>query len=451
MLLAISLALILLSPIAIIPATAQVSTQYMVLASFDFLSADELAKFSNITLAGQVWNTTLTSYQVTNGVLNITNNDANDAFLAYPVVLDGYAEVKFAGDGAVGVFDPIAYNESKLLGYELVRTSTGITVYMVNGTEKTAVTSLSTSADTVLVTVVDGNIRFDLPDGTGIYQAAGSGIIALGAPAGSNGVFDKVTLYAKYLAGTQEVDLGSKTILAHKHVVVFEYDVSQYTNIRSAKLVINAYPAHSDPWARWVIILFEDNGQYYMPYEYTIINKHRWPTDVIPSQYSDKYTDIVYEGSGPRTYDVTTWIQQHPKGKLYIGIQAVVDDWVVGAKLVLDADTQDTTTEITTTTGILGSASNEVMKYGLIGLGAIILLVIIFVLMMGGKKRRRAIAPLIAAFLILLVLGGIAAAVMAWLHPEYLTALAFGLGAIAIILVFMLLTSGKRIPNPFHV
>ena len=188
-----------------------------------------------------------------------------------------------------------------------------------------------------------------------------------------------------------------------------------------------------------------------MPYEYTIINKHRWPTDVIPSQYSDKYTDIVYEGSGPRTYDVTTWIQQHPKGKLYIGIQAVVDDWVVGAKLVLDADTQDTTTEITTTTGILGSASNEVMKYGLIGLGAIILLVIIFVLMMGGKKRRRAIAPLIAAFLILLVLGGIAAAVMAWLHPEYLTALAFGLGAIAIILVFMLLTSGKRIPNPFHV
>ncbi len=449
---AVSLALILVSPLAIMNTNAT-TPQYVALASFDFLSADEVAKFSNITLAGQAWNTTLTSYSVSNGVLNITNNDNEDVFLAYPVVLDGYAEVKFAGNGAIGVFDPIAYNQSRLLGYELVKTSTGITVYMVNGTSsKTAVASLSTTADTVVVTVMDGKIGFGLEDGTSIYQGSGSGIIALGAVANSTASFDKVTLYAKYLAGTYEVDLGSKTIALHQHVVVFDYDVSKYTDIKSAKLVVQFKPATHDPWARWVIILFDDgNGHYYTPFENTITNAHRWPSP-IPSSYSDKYTDVTYEGDGPRSYDVTQWIQQHPKGKIYVGVQTSYAAWTASVKLVLDADKQDTTTEVTTTSHSLSihGLSGNAEKYALIGLGAIALLLLMFVLASGGKHRRRGIAMFLAVFLILLILGGITAAVLAWLHPEYLTAIAFGLGAIAIIMLFLLLASGKKIPNPIH-
>jgi len=67
---ALTLALVLLAPAGMLVnmSIAKADTaQYMVLASFDFLSADEIKNFQNITLAAQPWNTTLTSYQVLDG------------------------------------------------------------------------------------------------------------------------------------------------------------------------------------------------------------------------------------------------------------------------------------------------------------------------------------------------------------------------------------------------
>lgn len=433
--------------------TNATTPQYVTLASFDFLSADELKNFENITLAATAWNTTLTSYSVSNGVLNITNKDNEDVFLAYPITLNGYAEVKLAGDGAVAVLDPIAYNESKVLGYELVRTSSGITVYMINGTSsKTALASLSTTADTVVVTVMDGKIGFGLEDGTSIYQGSGSGIIALGAVANSTASFDKLTLYGKFLAANTEIDLGQKTIGKEVHVVTFDYDLSKYTNIRQAKIVVSLSNEQTDPWARWVIIgIKTPDGQFFILGQNSqISNAFRWPSTV-PSSYSDKYSATIFR-SGTFTYDITSIVQKYPKGEIIVGVQTSYVPWSASVKIVLDADTQDTTTEATTTSShtlsLHGISLSE--KYALLGAGLIALLLILFIALGGKHGRRRGIAMFLAVFLILLILGGITAAVLAWLHPEYLTAIAFGLGAIAIIMLFLLLASGKKIPNPIH-
>ena len=87
------------------------------------------------------------------------------------------------------------------------------------------------------------------------------------------------------------------------------------------------------------------------------------------------------------------------------------------------------------------------------GLGALVLILLIVLLTQPSGRRRSilgSMAPIMAFLMVLLVLGGVAAAVMAWLHPEYLVSLAYGLGAIAIIVLLLLLQSGRRIniPNP---
>ena len=453
--LAISLALILLSPIAIIT-YGQVNTQYMVLASFDFLDSGEISNFENITLDASAWNTTLTTYTVSNGVLNISNSDTKDVFLVYPKTIDGYAEIKLSGDGAVAVLDPVCYNESKIVGYELVKTASDIIVYAINGTSKTTISSLSTTADTIIVTISDGTIRFDLSDGTGIYEAAGEGILAVGAAASANGVIDKITLYGKYLAGEYEIDLGTKTIAKHAHVVTFDFDLSKY-DVQDVKIVVDVKEGDPDPYPRWFIVgVLTEDGKFFMKgVGGTIWNNHRWP-DPVPTEYRDKYTAIVVHG-GQRTYSLNDVIQAgYKKGKIIVGVQTAITSWTASVKIVLtgtetgggDEGGGEETTTTTNKPIEIKFSNNNVLKYAAIGAFVIIILVLVFSL--AGGKRRRAIAPLLLVFMILLILGGISIAVMAWFHPEYLVSMAFGLGAIAIIVLFLLITSGKRIPNPLN-
>ncbi len=62
----------------------------------------------------------------------------------------------------------------------------------------------------------------------------------------------------------------------------------------------------------------------------------------------------------------------------------------------------------------------------------------------------RGIAPVLGMFILLLILGGISMAILAWLHPQWLSVIALGLGAIALIVLLLLLTAGRNIPNPFR-
>ena len=55
---------------------------------------------------------------------------------------------------------------------------------------------------------------------------------------------------------------------------------------------------------------------------------------------------------------------------------------------------------------------------------------------------------LVGLGLLTLLLGSISAGILAYFHPEYLTSLAYGLGAIGVVVLCLLLTSGKRVPNP---
>ena len=148
-------------------------------------------------------------------------------------------------------------------------------------------------------------------------------------------------------------------------------------------------------------------------------------------------------------------MQQYKTGTIIVGVQTSWVPWTAQVKIVLTATEtggdEGGGEETTTTTNKpieIKFSNNNVLKYAAIGAFIIIVLALVFSL--AGGKRRRAIAPLLLVFMILLILGGISIAVMAWLHPEYLVAMAFGLGAIAIIVLFLLITSGKRIPNPLN-
>ena len=433
------LGLVLALAIAVAPFVASAATTtYQTLASFDFLSSDEVSNFENMTLAGGVWNTTLTSYTVSGGKLNISNTDTSDALLIYPRTLNGYAEITL-DQGAIGVFTNYNGTSTILTGYEIVKDSSGITVYEVNGTSKTAVASLTTTANTIIVTVMNGKFRVDLPDGTGIYEAPlDEAVLALGAPAsdGSNptyGVFDKVVLYGTYLSGQYEVDLGTKTVYAGDRVAEFSYDVSAYKDIQSAKLVVTM-STDSDPYLRYFIISTSDPGQNFW---------NPWP-----SSYLEKGT---VAGGLTATVDVTNIIKSSPTGTFYVGISTFDSTgWKVSAKLVLDASapstSTDNTVETTTSKSLKEYFTGDNAKYLALGVGVIVLIALVAALAGGG--RRRGITPLVTAVIILLVLGGIAAAVMAYFHPEYLTALAYGLGAIAILAIFILYAAPRKIPNP---
>ncbi len=425
----------------LVPASAAV-VQYRVLASYDFLNADEVSGFENLTLAGNAWNSSLTSYTITNGVLNITNKDTSDAMLVLGKPLNGYAEVKFGGVGEVIVL--MGNNTST--GFIVERTSSGIVVYMLNNTEKTTLASVSTSLDTVIITLMNGKFSVYLSDGTGVYEAPVdiiSARIALAAPASdgtttTTGVFDKIALYGFSLAGETEIDLGSKTVTATARIAKFDYDLSKYTNIRSAKLLIT-FATSDDGYVRKYIVATSDPGNDWA----------NWPA-LGDTGVLDSGTVWFY---GTREIDVTDLVKNNPSGSIYVGVSVGgTYSWTITAKLVIDADDTNNDDNDGTTTEIpdgdtSGSSNILQNKYLLAGVGIIVLIVIIAALA-GGKKSRRGIAFLAAVFLVLLVLGGIAIAVMAWLHPEYLTAMAFGLGAIAVLVLIVMATSGKRIPNP---
>ncbi len=54
--------------------------------------------------------------------------------------------------------------------------------------------------------------------------------------------------------------------------------------------------------------------------------------------------------------------------------------------------------------------------------------------------------PLVITFVVMLTLGSLAVAILAWLHPEWLTVSILGFGAISlmVLLVMLVLMSGKQ-------
>ncbi|AQQ75455.1 hypothetical protein JdFRA1000001_22c [uncultured archaeal virus] len=452
----------LLGSLAAVPARS-LTVQYQTLASFDFLSASEVAGFVNTTLAGEVWNSWNTteygqvSYSVSSGSLNITSTSgslgAKEGLLMYPHTWEGYAEITLT-QGVIAVLEP-DNSTAVQYGYEVVKTSSGITVYLVNGTSKTALSSLTTSQTTVIVTVENGEFKVNLADGTGIYSGGSleAGVLALGAEAGSSGVFDKVVLYGEMLAGTHEIDLGTKTVTPAARIASFSYDVSKYSNIQSARLIVTLN-ADLDSYARYYIISTTDPGN-----KFWGANK---PASFI--KFGVAYITATIKA------DVTSSVTSASTGTFYIGV-SVYDEfnrgakWIISAKLVLDADTpsssgSSSTTEQSTNQGLWDqikdkwNSMSDTTKYLLLGIGVIVIVVIIIAVMQqggfgGGKKKG--IAPIVAFVIMLLALGGITAAVLAYFHPEYLTAIAFGLGAIGLFALLLFFTAGKNIPNPMKV
>ncbi len=409
---------------------------YVTLSSFDFLSSSEVSNFNNLTLAGSNWNTTLTSYSVSNGLLNVTNKDSSDAMLVYPETLNGYADVKFTA-GAIGVFSNYNSSATNLAGYEVVKDSNGITVYEVNGTSKTALASYSTTSDEVMIYALDGDFKVTLPDGTNIYTGSiGNAVLALGAPANTNASFDKLMLYGIYLSGDTSVSLGSKT-LTGTTPISFSYDVSKYnpTSIKaSIKMVSN-----DDPYARYFAICTKD---------FSSVSTW-WKQDL--SSYGELKSGIVMN---TLTVDVPL---SSSSGTLYVGISSMSGSWTVTVTIALSTTAtstpSDTNTEVTTTSSNKLSLhlSSNAEKYLAIGAFVVVLLIIAVAMMAGGGRRRRGMLSLLAVmFMVLLILGGVAAAVLAWLHPEWLTAVALGLGALAIITLLILIGAPGKIPNPAH-
>ncbi len=447
----------LLFPITTMITNAQVQVQYMPLSSYDFLTADEIKSFDNITALGTHINSSLTTITVSGGILTINNTDDKDVFFVMKSKVS-YAEIYFAGDGGVAVLDASYYNESKVYGIMVVKTSTGYTVYTVNGTSKTGVASSSSTATKLMVTVNNGVTRIDLGDGIGLYETSIDGVLALAVPAGSVAKYDKLVVYTKYLAAQQIIDLGSKTIEKKKHITSFNYDLSGYSNIRSVKVVVEYKSA--DPYMRWTnIYLYSDNKWYSVGTEKYIDRtadgktvERRWPNP-IPSDINDRVYTIILR-SGKYTADVTEFMQNHRKGTLYVCIETDYTSYNVHVKLIIDGDPVGNNNG--DNNGIMDkvedkiSTNSDTLKYLAIGAGAIIIILLLFMLVSGGSKHRRGrgMAPVLAVFLILLILGGITALILAWLHPEYLTSLAIGLGAIALIALLLLLQAGKRIPNP---
>jgi hypothetical protein len=428
-----------------------ITPQYQTLASFDFLSASEVANFVNTTLSGEAWNSWNTtqygqlSYSVANGKLNITSTSGSvgskEGLLLYPVSWKGYVEVTLT-QGVIAALNP-ANSSSVLSGFEVVKTSSGVTVYEVNGSSKTALASLTTTQNVIVVTV-DGGFKVNLGDGTGVYSGGvmDYAVLGLGAEGGSSGIFDKVVLYGQLLAGNVELDLGTQTVTPAARIAAFNYDVSKYSDIQAAKLIIS-FTRSNDMYARYYIVSTSNPGNVF------------WGASK-PASYLD--FNILF-GDATIEVDVTSTVTASATGTFYIGVSVGGSgSWSISAKLVLDAPTssQDssTTTEQPQDQGLwdqLKSKWNSLSpttKYLLLGIGIIFIIVLIMFMMQGGfMGRKRGIAAILGILIIILILGGIATAFMAWLHPEYLTAMAFGLGAIAIIALFLILSSNK---NPHH-
>lgn len=441
------LAMALVAPAVNVNASDDVTVGYVTLSSFDFLSASELSNFANISLDGETWNTWNTteygtlSATVSNGVLNITSTagtvGSKEGFLVLPQALNGYVDVKLSS-GVIGLFTN--YNTSStapLEGYEIVKTSTGLTVYLVNGTSKTALSSLSTSADEVLVQALNGDFVVKLPDGTTVYTGtiSSSPVVALGTLAGETATFDKVALYGIYLSGDTSVSLGTKTITPSAQVVSFTYDVSKY-NPKTIKAQVN-FNKKDDNYARYYAICTKD---------FSSVSAW-WKADL--SSYGLLKKGIVF---GPTAVSVNL---NEPKGTLYVGVSTFTGSWTVTIYIVLGgvsgnpSSGSDTDTETTTTSaGSSFSLNSKWVKYAAIG-GFVLIILIVILAAAGGHRGRRGVGMLIAAFVMMLIMGGIAAAVLAWLHPEWLMAIAFGLGALAVLVLVLLIGHGGRtIPNP---
>ncbi len=423
----------------LVPANA-ITTQYVTLASFDFLSSGELSGWTNQTLAGALWDTTLTSYSVANNMLNISNLDTSDAILIYPTTFEGYAEISFGGSGIVYVVTNYNGTTAQLSGYAVERTSTGITVYSVNASTKTALSSLTTTESTIVITAQDGIFRVDTKTGMGIYQGAidvavlGLAAKASDGVAAQHAVFDKVSLYSVMLSGTREISLGTKTITTAAQLASFSYDVSQYReSILAARLVVSMSTT-TDPYLRYYAI----------------------STTSIPDAFWQNPAGLmrfgVVAGSLTVTVDVTNHVKTNPTGTFYVRISIGLGgaSWSVSAKIVLDVQggAQQTTTpqqQQTTEQRI----SPDQTRWLLLGAGIIVLLAVLFALT--GGKVRKGIAPILAVFVLLLILGGISMAILAWLHPQWLSVIALGLGAIALMILILLLATGRKtIPSPFR-
>ena len=432
---------------ALLPAKA-IMVQYTTLASFDFLSADELSNFGNLTWAGGSFNASLVDLSVSDGILTINNSDTKDALLVYNTLFQGYVEVAFGSDGGtIAILTPANASEVQV-GFEVVKDANGVSVYSVNGTDKTAVASLATSETSIIVSVLDGKFSVDLPDGTGVYQGSMDyGVMALEAKASSVATFDKVVLYGIMLAGTHSINLPIVTVTPGSKIAKIQYDVSKY-NFKKAVLEVEFIPNSPAGYHRYVFVKAN-------------------PAEDIPANWWDSVDTvqpidfgIIPPNGGRRSVDITDILAENPTGEIVIGISTFDENgtgesWTINAKIVLDAEevsSGTSTTEVPQeswkdkiSNWISQIKGSNALLFIAAGVGAILIIVAVMSLAAG---KGRGIAPMLAAFIVILVLLSIAAAILAWWHPEYLTALAFGLGAIALIVVFLMLSSGKSIPNP---
>ncbi len=379
-----SVSLLALLPLLLItmlvPANA-ITTQYLALVSFDFLSSGEISGWANQTLAGALWNSTRTSFSVSNGVLNISNLDTSDAILIYPTTFNGYAEISFGGDGIVYAITNYNMTPTSISGYAVERSGAGITVYSVNASTKTVISSLATTETAIVVTVRDGIFRVDTKAGTGVFEGSiDSAVIGLAAKASDgvtaqHAVFDKVSLYSVMLSGTREISLGTKTITAAQKLASFSYDVSGYS-ILAARLVVTMSTT-TDPYLRYYAI----------------------STTPIPDVFWEGSTAGflkfgVVAGSLTVTADVTNHVKTNPRGSFYVGISIGLAgaSWSVSAKIVLDVQGaqpgpgQQTTTPQQQQGGVELAASDNT-RWLLIGAGAVLLLIILFALTHGGGRR----------------------------------------------------------------
>ncbi len=380
-----SISLLALLPLLVItmltPVNA-VTTQYVTLASFDFLSSGELSGWANQTLAGALWNTALTSFSVANNMLNISNLDTSDAILIYPQTFEGYAEITFGGNGVVYVVSNYNGTAAQLSGYAVERTSTGITVYSVNASTKTALSSLTTTESTIVITAQNGIFRVDTKTGVGIYQGA-IDVAVLGLAARSSdgvtaqtGVFDKVSLFGVMLSGTREISLGTKTITTTAQQASFAYDVSQYReSILSARLVVSMSTT-TDPYLRYYAI----------------------STTSIPDAFWTGSTSGflrfgVVGGSLTVSADVTNIVKTSPTGTFYVRISIGLGgaSWSVSAKIVLDTASTPTPSPTPGQQQQQGGAVelpiSDNTRWLLIGAGVVLLLIILFALTHGGGRR----------------------------------------------------------------
>ena len=220
--------------------------------NLDFLSASELNRFFNMTLAGNAWGATDgLSASVTGGVLTVQSTGTVDGFLVYSDPVDGKAAIKLSGEGYIGIFTAVSINSSSApIGYILDVNPTNVVLYAVNGT-KTLVTSLNIAANDIIIDYQNGFITITV-ESVDLYQTyMGIPHIALGVEAGGTTGYDLLSVYSvTYLQGVAAKSLGRATLTSTNRVAEFTLD----SDLPAGSKIFVRVVASDDPYLRYFIV-----------------------------------------------------------------------------------------------------------------------------------------------------------------------------------------------------